>query len=159
MILKFIIDYLLLLEYNQFSCLFRSFQANKEEGQSERSWDSKKPKSISRLIPSKLACGSNLSAYKFVEIGSGGPIHFRKDEIEAQFFPNPAKDYITIKHNISPLKKPYIKIYDSQGGELVVDKALSYEENQINISHLACGNYVIHINFNGGVFISQLIKE
>jgi len=69
--------------------------------------------------------------------------------------PNPTKGLVTLHNNTIPIKT--ITIYDIVGK--IVGHTSKGLNNQINLSNLKTGIYLIHIKTSQGVIIKKIIKE
>ena len=72
-------------------------------------------------------------------------------------YPNPAKDVININLNGS-LTSADLTVYDMAGKQVLVT-SLNDTENQVNISSLASGMYIVKLINGNQVFDSKFVKE
>jgi hypothetical protein len=68
-----------------------------------------------------------------------------------EVYPNPTKKWIKINTN-EPFEKFRIKIFTLQGQNVIDQKAIS--EQQINISELTSGTYIIHLEGDKGAWLN-----
>ncbi|QTY26332.1 T9SS type A sorting domain-containing protein [Flavobacterium sp. CS20] len=78
---------------------------------------------------------------------------FLEDNIS--IYPNPVKDILNIR--CSEMILQHISIFDLQGRILVNDNIL--ENNQLDLSNLPLGIYVLQIKTNQGVSVKKLVKK
>lgn len=68
-------------------------------------------------------------------------------------YPNPAQDFVRIV-NEGGIPINTLKLFNLVGEEMPIE----FKENQINISHLAAGAYLLHINCNNYESVFKIIK-
>lgn len=73
-------------------------------------------------------------------------------------YPNPTKDILCIKLNDNSKLRDVI-IYDIQGKRQAINNTNFKENNEINISHLASGQYIVVLNVDGKVFSEHIIVQ
>jgi hypothetical protein len=71
--------------------------------------------------------------------------------------PNPATGIITISH-LGPAGTARLTIFNTGGGK-VLDRQLTYNETQINISALTTGVYFVRVQNEGLVEVRKMVKE
>jgi hypothetical protein len=74
---------------------------------------------------------------------------------QINFFPNPASDYILIKHDNLAIDR--IKIYDING-KLIMQLVPNSSNERIDISSLPKGQYVFRVESNGNIISEKIIK-
>lgn len=75
-------------------------------------------------------------------------------------FPNPAVDYINISTTESDdLNGSVIKIVDMTGRIIRQERLMAESNQQVNVSSLSKGIYMLYINKHSGIEIQKLIKE
>jgi len=72
------------------------------------------------------------------------------------FYPNPAKDQLMI--NIADADNVKLSVYNIQG-QLLIEQAATQKINQINISNLEKGIYLLKAESTKGVVLSRFIKD
>ena len=72
-----------------------------------------------------------------------------------KIYPNPSSDFLNV--TIANLDK--IKIFDIQGKQIETKFNLNADETQINIQHLAKGNYILQISKDNQTESLKFIKE
>jgi len=81
------------------------------------------------------------------------------EKVDIAIYPNPVSDFITIE-NKSNLMIRSIEIFDITGKQIVnVGQSELNKNNQLNVSRLAEGVYVIKINTPERTFINRIIKN
>ena len=73
-----------------------------------------------------------------------------------KLFPNPASSVFTIQY---PEGRIYEMTIYNIAGESIMNKEIQNSINQINISSLAKGLYIIKVKTSDGLFVKKLIKE
>ena len=86
----------------------------------------------------------------------GASLSVSKNEIEGlEVYPNPAKDYLIIKSNISKITT--VEMYNVLGAKVVSSTALV--DNRLNVSSLAKGVYVLKINADASSSSRKIVIE
>ncbi len=88
--------------------------------------------------------------------GEANQINDIKNKFEIKIFPNPTNEKITIDG--VALQNSNLSIYNIVG-ELILQKQLSNSKNEIDISNIPKGIYIIKIESAQGVILQKLIKE
>ncbi len=70
-------------------------------------------------------------------------------------FPNPASNQVTINLNVPSAQ---LKIYSMQG-QFVIKKVLTRGNNNIDISRLNAGVYLINIELNNKIVTKKLVVQ
>lgn len=86
------------------------------------------------------SCGFDLQAVGVINQGTLSRDDFAKNSIK--IYPNPAKDYFTIKLD----EEAKVTLYDVSG-RIILEKNIQASE-QINTSHLASGIYMVHVTLS-----------
>lgn len=87
--------------------------------------------------------------------------NFNKD-LELNYWPNPAADYINISFDEATLgKDAIIKVYDLTGKQVITEKISGKQGNayQLDVSKLRQGTYIMNITSSNGSYNSKLIKK
>ncbi|MEP3837681.1 MAG: leucine-rich repeat domain-containing protein [Algibacter sp.] len=82
--------------------------------------------------------------------------HSQETELGWSFYPNPAKDVVSITNSQS--KNAAITIYDFNGRS-ILSKNISKVESEINISNLQSGIYLFKVSTDTGSFVKRIIKN
>ena len=79
------------------------------------------------------------------------------DELQIQIWPNPAKDYLNLNNNTGT--EGLLKVY-SEDGKLIASYTIATHSQQLDISFLPPGAYILHYTSTGASlkFSSRLIK-
>lgn len=106
--------------------------------------------------------------YRLQQMDINGDAHFSKivsvalDGMKGliSFYPNPSKEFITlVTKNPAELNGSMLRLTDLSGKVLLKQKLLASEQQQIQLSALAKGMYLIEIDKPSGKEIFKLIKE
>jgi hypothetical protein len=94
----------------------------------------------------------------------GEPFFVKIPEINSNsstvnIYPNPAKEYLNISVSNFPLNEAEIYIYSTLGKVVNFIKEYNSQNDQINISNLPKGIYIIGIRFQNEFLIDKFIKE
>ena len=82
------------------------------------------------------------------------------EQLAAKFnlFPNPATNVVNIT-NADNLYVENVTVYDVSG-KAIKSHVFANESNiQLNVEDLASGNYILHIQTNGGLAVKKLVKK
>ena len=81
---------------------------------------------------------------------------FLNNDSNISFYPNPAKDKISIK-NLDEIKTNTIEIFDISGQVVLIQTI--QKDNSVDVSNLVPGVYILKVSNASGVFVRKLIKE
>jgi len=73
-------------------------------------------------------------------------------------YPNPATDIVNITNSENHLVNQVV-IYDITGKQLSTQTFNNESEIQLNVSHLASGVYMLHIETDAGVAVKKMVKK
>ena len=91
----------------------------------------------------------NIFFSKTLDSLSTGIIKVNTEEAELmQVFPNPVKDYFTVKHSLKNEKNVILFIFDSSGKQ-VFELKNPTETERINMKFLSAGNYYVRLQIDG----------
>lgn len=98
----------------------------------------------------------------FCEINDNLPIQSLSTNEETAsldlIFPNPAKDELTIKLNISPYNDDSFILRDLNGRE-VLNSELNYQNTRVSLTDISSGIYIYELSVNGRIKYGKIIKE
>jgi len=80
-----------------------------------------------------------------------------EDNNSLLLFPNPASDFVTLKSSIYPIKS--IQIYDLTGIRLVYKESQGIFEEQIDISKISNGTYIVKVDVGSQMHTYRLVKH
>ncbi|MCB0664007.1 MAG: T9SS type A sorting domain-containing protein, partial [Saprospiraceae bacterium] len=107
------------------------------------------------------ALGTFMGAVFVLDLNASNAIELQKLANSVDVFPNPATDVVNVKVNglegYNSSKEINFRIVDTTG-KIVQTGIMNEVINQINISALPNGNYVLEMDYNGYSFGKQIIK-
>ncbi len=99
----------------------------------------------------------NVFFAKTIDSLTSGIIQVNREEIDLlQIYPNPAKEYFTVKHALQNEKNIHLFILDASGKQLLEMKNPNATE-KINAKNFAAGNYFVKLVVDDYVTLKKLI--
>ena len=77
--------------------------------------------------------------------------------LKFELFPNPAKDYITLKMP-EELQNPTVDIFNIQG-KVMKSFSVDKSQNQLDISYFFTGVYLVHIQSDKKHILKKFVKQ
>ena len=103
---------------------------------------------------------SSTSASKYADAimvaPSNGKMAQKNDLNNIEIYPNPSREKVFIK--IGKMGQTKVELFHSDGRK-IFEKLLDKELNEMNIAHLACGIYFIHLSTDEEMEVKKLIIE
>lgn len=106
---------------------------------------------VNKILSKTNSDGMSKSTFDYNNVLSVSDV-VSKRAIQLDVYPNPAIDIVTIK---SSENIKHINVFNTLGS-----KVISTQHNELNVSHLSKGLYLINISLeNGSIMVKKLIKK